>query len=260
VNAFFSKFLESGLVAAAVMGVAYLLTFFNIAGTLDAVCLPHEFISIGIPQIIETIYRVVVNFWVILPFALVLAVVAQYLHNRELLRCVYSTAALLALIMFSVLVLGYFLSIDWILVVIIVYIWVKHLMRPLIMQRHVRGFHNKWLAHYEEKPEKAGVTPRDLAARVSMVCLIICGLYYTSQTMYEYGVQEVQEAEYHYVAHDYDDKVVVFESDLYYVLMSSDGDTLSRDYQIVRFDELGSMSYEYTGVLTVEGGSVTTHF
>ncbi len=251
-NAFFSKFLESGLIAAVVMGVAYVLTFFNIAGTLDAFCLPHELITIGIPQIIETIFKVVVNIWAILPLIIIVVFVTRPLKNHELLRCIYSSAFLVGIIMFTFFVLDYFLPINWILVAIIVYIWGKHLFRPLIMQRTVKGYKDKWNAHYGGERQDEKSVAKNIAARIAMVCLVICGLYYTSQTMYEYGKQEVQNATWHYIAHDYGNKIIVFQSDWYYVLMTREGDTLTKNYQIIRFDELGALSYENTGMLPVE--------
>jgi hypothetical protein len=258
VNAFFSKFLESGLIAAVVMGVAYVLTFFNIAGALDAFYLPHELITIGIPQIIETIFKVVVNIWAILPLIIIVVFVTRPLHNHELLRCIYSTAFLIGIIMFTFLVLDYFLAIDWILIAIVVYIWVKHLARPLLVQRKTEGYINKWNAHYGGEKEDEKSVAKNVAARIAIVCLVICGLYYTSQTMYEYGKKEAGNATWHYIAHDYNDKVIVFQSDWYYVLMARDGDTLIKSYQVVRFDELGVLSYENTGVLHVEQAVLAT--
>ncbi len=253
-SSFFAKFIESGLVAAGIMAVAYLLTFFNMAGSLDAYNLPHQLVDIDIPSTIETVYKVVVNIWVLLPLTLFVALITRKLHTPALLRVIYLSTILVGTILFSVFMIDYFMPSNWILVGIIGAIWVVFLIRPLVLQRTVQGYRAKWDACYCEEEDAEKRKNLYLNSKVGLVCLLICILYYMSHTVYEYGKEEALAKEWHYIAHDYDDRVVVFESEWRYVLMSRDGDTLNNNYQIVRFDELGNLTYENTGRLLVEAG------
>jgi len=253
---FFGKFIESGLVAAVIMAIAYLLTCFTIWGRLTAYNLPVEFIEIGIPDIILVIYAVVVNVWSLLPLAIIVALISRYLNDKTLLDDILSTGFLIGIIMFCVLTVHRFDLMNWILVGIIAYIWLKSLLGTLIKQRNIKGLRAKWKANtaaeMNEQTEKSG---KSVSRLVAVICLVICALYYTSQTMFEYGQEEMLNRTSYYVAHEYDDKVVVFQSEWCYVLMENDNGTLHPNYQVVRFDELGSLSYEHTGKLAVENPS-----
>ena len=131
-------------------------------------------------------------------------------------------------------------------------LWVVYLGRPLVFQRAEKGYQAKWQACYFEEEDNNKRKNLYMTSKVGLICLLFCVLYYMSHTVYEYGKEEVLTKEWHYIAHDYDDKIVVFESEWRYVLMDREGDTLNNNYQIVRFDELGNLTYENTGKLTVE--------
>lgn len=251
-NKYMSKLLESGLVAAIVMCVAYLLTYFNLAGMVSAFNLPIELVEIDIPSIIRTLYKVVMNAWLLLPIIALLAIAESKLNNRELIGTIKFSAALLCIVLFTVFVIQRLLLWDWLLIGLIAYIWAKRLLIALITQRDKKGLRAKWLAAFDDSEDKS-----DAHAKVDSiyaVCILICALYFCSQTMYYYGVDEVRDDTWHFIARDYDDSVVVFQSEWRYVVMERDGDTLKPSYQVVRFDELGTLDYVETGKLLPEGG------
>lgn len=250
---FFGKFIESGLVAAVVMAIAYLLTCFDIWGSLAAYNLPSDLIEIGIPDIIMALYEVVINVWMVLPLAIVIALISHYLHDKTLLNNLLYTGFLLGIIIFCYFTVHYFDWSNWILIGIIAYIWISSFVTALVKQRHVKGsFRDKWKANTEaEASTEAKDRGKSISHQIAVICLVICALYYTSQAMFVYGEEDALDRTSYYVAHDYDDKVVVFQSEWSYILMENDNGSLQPNYQIVRFDELGSLSYEYTGKLTV---------
>ncbi len=250
----FSKFLESGLVAAVVMGVAYLLTYFNMAGMWAAYDLPSYLVDIGIPDIIETIYEVAINAWSLVPMVFVVCWLVAKLKNKELIRNIYVTTAIAGIILFTVVVLGRFLTINWILVGILVFMWGRRAVLLAVKQRDVKGIRAKWCAQF---PNEKGTESARALTTVATVCLVVCGLYYACQTMYYYGIEDTQSEEWHYLARDHDNMVVVQNAGFNYVMVEYDGDCLGHNYEFASTFDVGRLEYVNTGVLEVRDAQMT---
>lgn len=275
------KLLENGLALAIAMGLVYAVSYFYLAGWLDAYLLPDEFMEIGLQEMISVVYTIIYSAWPVLILPWLVTLFSGKVHDPQLTYLIKLTTCLLALVLFSVSILHRFININWILLGIIIFEWTESVMKPLIHCRTVKGFTAKWQAFYkkeeqeeqlfeslEKSSDKDKETPelqeqqqtlsgkimgQRLGSLVAWIALVVAVLFVLVQTMDSKGREDALNREDFFIAKEYNDMAVVFQTDARFILMERDGSQLSSNYIVVEnnggVDSCGELRYEHTGKL-----------
>jgi hypothetical protein len=275
------KLLESGLMLAIAMGMAYALTYFYLAGWLDVYFMPDEYMDIGIQEMITAIYKVVYSAWPVLILPGIALLFSTKIKDSQIAFLVSLTTGLLCVVAFSVSMLHRFESINWVMIGIIGFELVESISKPLIFCRDKGSFKEKWKTYYAreeadsdelERLKKADVSAMDaseyhdfeekrqkLSGRVmatklgsilAWTALTVAILLVVVKTMGAAGAEDAMARENYFVSDDYPGYVIVFQTEDIFVMMERDGDQLTDNSLILRhYDPVGHFTYTHTGIL-----------
>lgn len=247
---YLEKFLESGLVMAAVMGLLYYLTYLMLYGALKAYALPDDLIDIGIPDIIATLVNLIYDFWPVMLVPVFGLLLTKGVHDAELLRLARFTMLLLTCVAFSIALTERFELDNLILLGICVFEWLESVTKALVRGGKQRSFIEKWgvSAEIEANKTDAGKT----ISGIAWIALAIAVMFVLSNSVMEHAVNQERARETYFMAEDYDNKLVVFQNDSQYVLMERKGDKLLPAYELVQNESIGGLHSIHTGKLTLQ--------
>ena len=250
---YWSKLLENGIMLAIITGAAYYLTYLCLDGALAAYALPDDLIEIDVPDIIATMIDLIYKFWPVLIIPALGMLVGNAFKDSELVRLWRFSIVMLTAVVFSISLLNRFEASNWILLGIMLFEWAEALMQILTNSKEQKGLRAKWINN-TQTVTTAKKTNERVALGIGYVAVIIAVLYVLSGAVMEHAALTELNREDFFVARDYDNKVVVFESGKVYVLMARDGSTLQPNYEVVRYDHIGKLDYVHTGVLALPEG------
>lgn len=249
-KAYWPKLLENGLMLALVTGLAYYLTYLRLDGSLAAYALPDELVEIDAPDIIATVIDLIYKFWRVLLIPAFGLMLGRLFKEDELVRLWRFSIVLVSAVVFSVSLVGRFEGKNWILLAIMLLSWVEALGKTLLYGKAEKGLAAKWAA-YRKRDEAGREINRRVASGIGYVAVGIAVMYVLSGAVMEHAAQGQLTRQNYFVAKDHGDQVVVFENGTRYVLMTREGGRLLPDYEVVRYDHIGKLTYVHTGVLTL---------
>jgi hypothetical protein len=249
-KSYWPKLLENGLMLALVTGLTYYLTYLRLDGSLAAYALPDELVEIDAPDIIATVIDLVYKFWRVLLIPAFGLMLGKLLKDDELTRLWRFSIVMVAAVVFAVSLVGRFEGANWILLGIMIYEWVEALAKTLLYGKAEKGLAAKWAA-YRKRDEAGREINRRVASGIGYVAVGIAVMYVLSGAVMEHAAQGQMNRQAYFVANDHDDQLVVFENGTRYVLMAREGSKLLPAYEVVRYDHIGKLTYEHTGVLTL---------
>lgn len=247
---YLSKLLENGIILAFFTGIAYYLTYLYLDGSLIAYALPDELIEIDVPDIIATLIDMIYKFWPVLMIPAFGLLVGRIWKDPETTRLWSFTIVMVTSVVFSVKLVNRFEPKNWILLGIMTFEWAEagvHMLKNGKGETSLRG---KW-ACYLKKLETSKKLNERMALGIGYLAVTIAIMYVLSGAVMEHSAITQLKREDYFVARNYDNKVVVYENGKCYVLMARDGSDLLPAYEIVRYDHIGKLDYEHTGVLNL---------
>ncbi|NLI21941.1 MAG: hypothetical protein GX418_10395 [Clostridiales bacterium] len=248
-KAFWSKFLESGIILALLTGIAYYLTYLYLDGSLAAYALPDELVEIDAPDIISTLIQLMYRFWGVLMIPAFGLMLGRLIQDVELTRLWRFSIVMVSAVVFAVQLVQRFEQTNWILLGIMVFEWLEALLKTLAHGRGRKGLRAKWKGYWEQRSPAGQVNER-VALSIGYLAVTIAVMYVLSGAVMEHAAIARLQRESFFIARDYENQVVVFENSKCYVLMAREGNQLTNAYQVVRYDHIGRLDYVHTGVLT----------
>ena len=247
-KATWSKLLENGIILAVITGIAYYLTYLNLNGVLVAYALPDELIEIDVPDIIATLVDLIYKFWQVLMIPAIGLLMSKLWKSPEIIRLWRFSIVMVTAVAFSIALLNRFEANNWILLGIMGYEWAEMVIRMMTQGKGQKGLRAKWESFQAKEVTESKGSDR-VALGIGYLAVTIAILYVLSGAVMEHAALEELQREDYFVARDYGDQVVIYETDKVYVLMARDGDALVPAYEMVRYDHIGKLDYVHTGVL-----------
>ncbi len=247
---YWPKLLENGIMLAMITGIMYYLTYLRLDGSLAAYALPDELIEIDVPDIIATMIDLVYKFWIVLIIPAFGLTLGKLFKDAEIMRLWRFSIVMMTSVVFSISLLNRFEARNWILLGIMGFAWGEALAKTLLYGRADHGLRAKW-ASYRHKTETAKEGNERLASGLGYIAVMIAVMSVLSGAVMEHAAIEQVNREDYFVATDYGEQVVVFQTGTCYVLMAREGSKLLPTYEIVRYDHIGKLDYVHTGVLSL---------
>lgn len=282
------KLLESGLLLAIAAGITYALSYFYLAGWLDVYFMPDEYMDIGVQEMISALYKVIYSAWPVLCLPALVIIFSGKIKDSRISYLISLSTGLLSVVAFSISMLKRFESINWILIIIVLFEIAESVVKPLLYCSDRTGFKEKWNAYYSrenedadelEKLEKADVSTMEgpaysefkkkqqalsgkvMAAKMASVlawtALTIAIVLVVVKTMGAAGAEDAMARENYFVSDDNPNYVIVFQTENIFVLMEKEGSQLTDKSLILRtFDSVGHFTYTHTGKLIPPKGEL----
>ncbi len=247
---FANTILENGIIVSLALGAAYLFSYEYQEGILGTYGVPLEFIKIDIIDIVEIFVMLLGAFYITLLFFngilnLFTGVTDYKLYNIVRWLLLYGVCAGVDILIFhKISKLSSMFGIVFLIYLVI------ELLSPLMCFREKISYKQKWLKHSEKllEDDKKSVEEynrghfNNLRKNTGKFLVVIYIIYLLCLGFNLAGQQEAETKTEYYIADNYENKVVVYSTDEYYILMDFENEENKKVYQVVSVDDIGVLS------------------
>ena len=258
----FKRIFENGIIVSVLLGLAYLFAYIYQKGILSYYKVPLVYINLGIGDIVEIFITIVgvVYFFAIFAKPILDTVSGDLYQSKKLVFALLFFCAFVAL---NMVIIQRITPVMIIAIGLFIVYVAANLISPLFHTKGKMPYREKWERYSKKREEIATIEANAIKysrfkgfrkALINLgftasVIVLIAALYNTA------GIDYAQNCEEYYIAKDYSNQVVVYCTSEYYVLMDEIDGILQNKYQIVPAAEIGTLTLEHIGELSIENKS-----
>lgn len=255
------KAVESGFLISLSLGLAYLFAFYYQKGILQYYDIPQKYIDLNISNVIE------IFVYILLICCVSYAMLSVIVDNLPKVRSYKAKQLLCITIAFIILSAATIVLINRALTLFLIYVALYSiyigltLLIPIIKYRSKKvRYVEKLKIYMENVPESQRKESEYIqnthfyryrrvfnnVGLIAVFIIIVCNFFSVS------GLSHSEDLEEYYVAKNYSEKIIVYYTQDYYVLMEEEKGILKTEYQIVPVEDIGTITKKHTGQLKME--------
>ena len=256
---FFSVLVENGIIASVALGISYLLSYYYQKGKLDYYGVSMTYVDFSLPSIVAIFAIALTICYSAILFMNPILYLAIGTRDYRMIK-IWTMLIGLAIVFGteSVLMSSFPIISSAFLVLLLIYIFIEIIL-TIVKVKENCSFSQKWKkysAHQlnrdkKESADTATGTFSGVNKKIQRVYLVVAMVFFLSLMFQFAGSHYAQSCTEYYIAKDYENKVVVHNTQEYYILMERDGEYLIRNYEIVPASEIGNICFEQTERLKV---------
>lgn len=256
----FDKILESGIFVSIILGLAYFFTYFYQKGLLDYYELPAEYIDLSLENVVKIFVYILMFLLSIYSIIRIIFINFPEKKSFKTKQILFFFFVYLALVAISLILLKtpckQIIAYSVCFSLYIMYCFIA----PFVFVKDEKNYIKKWFKYSVksknfflkeiERQKESMFYPYEriivLLGSLLMAIILLGGSFWLS------GKENAQYAKEHYVAKDYSDMVVVYQTKEVYILKEETNGVLKDEFQVVSSDDIGTLKKEKTGLLKLE--------
>lgn len=255
----FSIIVENGLIISVSLGLSYLLSYYYQKGKLDYYGVPLTYMDLSLQNIVA-IFAIVITiiYTAVLSVrpVLILATGTRDYRMIKIWTMLIGTAIVFGM---EIVLMRTLPIISFVFLALILVYSVVQIIITLVKVKEKCSFVQKWKTYSAislngdiQENERLSVGIFSGTNKKAQYIHVIVAVVFILGAMFNLsGSHDAESRTEYYIAHDYKNKIVVHNTQDYYILMEREDCFLKREYQIVPAEEIGNIYYEYTGQLKV---------